>query len=156
MAVAIELCRTCGFDIPLDTGGCPTCNGRAPAPSGRVARKAAMGALPARSVHRLPTTRPRKDVVLPPVRPARAARSALSFTSSLALFTLLAAAATWLSTQPRFVLQLPAGTTDLLDRITTISATASLVGLGLGIAAMLEWCTRTAWLKLTARRRARS
>jgi hypothetical protein len=156
MAVAIELCRTCGFDIPLDAGECPGCTGRAPTAPPLAARQAAGLALPTRSVHRLPRTRPRKDAVTRPVGPARAARSAFSFTSSLALFTLVAAAATWLSTQPRFVLQLPAGTTDLLDRVTTVSATASLVGLGLGIAAMLEWCTRAAWLKLAARRRARS
>ena len=152
MAVAIELCRTCGFDIPLDSGECPGCAGRTPAAPPLAARQAAGIALPTRSVHRLPTTRPRKEAA-PPVGPARAARSALSFTSSIALFTLVAAAATWLSRQPRFVLAVPSGTTDLLDRVTTISATASLVGLGLGVAAILEWCTRAAWRKLTARRR---
>lgn len=152
MAVAIELCRTCGFDIPVDASECPGCTGRSPAAPRLAARQAAGIALPTRSVHRLPTTRPRKGPARP-VGPARAARSALWFTSSLALLTLVAASASWLSTQPRFVLALPSGTTDLLDRITTISATASLVGLGLGVAAILEWCTRAVWLKLAARRR---
>ena len=150
MAVAIEVCRTCGFDIPLDEDGCPGCAGRPVAP--RVAARQAGYALPTRSVRRLPSTRPRKAVA-GPVGQARAARSVFSFTSTLVLVTLLAGAASWLSTQPRFVLQLPAGTTDLLERVTTVSATASLVALGLGVAAMLEWCTRAAVSALVARRR---
>jgi hypothetical protein len=149
MASVIELCRTCGFDIPADDDGCPTCTDRRPTPLNRAALQAAGLALPTRSVRRLPSTRPRREPR--PRGRARAARSAFSFTTALALCTFAAAALTWLSTQPRFVLQVPAGTTDWLDHVTTLSATASLVAFGLGVAAVVEWCVRSAFHALRAR-----
>jgi hypothetical protein len=140
MAPVIELCRTCGFDVPADAHRCPACAGR-PAPT-RAARQVAGLALPTRSVRALPGTRP-----VPPVRPlgrARAARSAFSFTTALALITFATAGLTWLSTQPSIVLQVPSGTTELLDHVTTISATASVVAFVLGLVAMAEWTVRAA------------
>ena len=151
MALVIELCRTCGFDIPVDSGECPGCAGRSPVAPPRAARQVAGLALPTRSVRRVPSLRPGVEAA-PPVGPARAARSAFSFTSTLTILAVVAACAAWASTQPRFVLQVPAGTTEVLDRVAETAAVGSLVALGLGVALLLEWCTRATWAAWRSRR----
>ena len=80
MGQVIELCRTCGFDIPADADHCPACE-RIPAPLSLAARQVAGMALPTRSVHALPSTRPRRYREPAPIGPARAARSAFSYTT---------------------------------------------------------------------------
>ena len=142
MAV-IELCRTCGFDIPADADHCPACE-RIPAPPSLAARQVAGLALRTRSVHTLPTVRPRRDHVVHPIGPARAARSAFSYTSTLVLVTLTAAGLAWLAGQPSFVLQVPQGIAGLLDDITIVSATASIAALAIGLVALVAWCLRSA------------
>lgn len=140
MGPVIELCRSCGFDIPSDAGVCPGCQ-PASAPS-RAARQVAGYALPTRSVHKLPTTAARPEHAPPPMGRARTARSAFSFTTAFALFTFTAAGLAWLADQPRFVLQLPSGTGDLLDDLTRTFAIASVVALALGLVATVVWCVR--------------
>ena len=142
MGQVIELCRTCGFDIPADSDRCPGC---APvsAPS-LAARQAAGLALPTRSVHRLSHVRPRPEREERPLGRAEAARSAFSFTTTLVAITLTAAGLAWLAGQPRFVLQVPSGTIERLDSITTFSATASIAALLFGLVAMVVWCVRAA------------
>ncbi len=155
MASVIELCRTCGFDVPADGHGCPTCAGRAIAAPSLAARQVAGMALPTRSVRALSHTPPRPPAPAPLGR-ARAARSAFSFTTTCALITFAAAGLTWLSTRPMVVLEVPTGTTELLDKVTTVSATASVVALGLGMAALAEWCIRAGFRALRSARAARS
>ena len=101
----------------------PRLRARRAAPS-RAARQVAGLALPTRSVHALPATRPRREHDVRPVGPARAARSAFSFTTTLILLTLAVAGLAWLASQPRFVLQVPDGTAGVLDDITIVSAAA--------------------------------
>jgi hypothetical protein len=142
MALLIELCRTCGFDIPADEGDCPVCARGAQRPS-RAAQQVAGVALPTRSVRRLPHTRPRAEPAGPLGR-ARAARSAFSFTASLALLTFVAAGISWVLGRPSLVLRVPPGITERLDVLTTIAATASVVAMVVGVVAMLAWCVRAA------------
>jgi hypothetical protein len=145
----IELCRTCGFDIPADADRCPGCVPEA-GPS-LAARQAAGLALPTRSVHALPRVAPRHEPIERPLGKAQAARSAFSFTTTLVLVTLSAAGLAWLASQPQFVLQVPDGTVNRLDTVTTFSALASVAALLVGLVAMAVWCVRAA--ALTMRRR---
>jgi hypothetical protein len=148
MALLIELCRTCGFDIPADEGDCPVCARGAPRPS-RAAQQVAGLALPTRSVRRLPTTRPRREPA-PPLGRARAARSAFSFSTAFALITFAAAGLSWLSGRPSLVLRVPPSTTARLDDLTTLAATASVVAMVVGVVAMLAWSARAAARALIA------
>ena len=155
MGQVIELCRTCGFDIPADADRCPGC-APAAAPS-LAARQVAGFALPTRSVHALPHVPPRREADPRPIGKARAARSAFSFTTALALITFSAAGLAWLARQPRFVLKVPAGTGDRLDDIATLSATAAVAALLIGLLAMAWWCVRAAvrtWRRRGVRRSA--
>jgi hypothetical protein len=113
-------------------------------------------ALPTRSVHSLPTVRPRAEAPARPLGRARAARSAVSVTSTLAALTILAAALTWVVQQPQFVLQVPHGTEDRLDDATFYLAAASVAVMLIGLVAMVVWCLRAAGRaarQLVARRR---
>jgi hypothetical protein len=136
----IERCRTCGFDVPTDVARCPGCE--APAVPSRAAYQVVGLALPTRSVHPIPHLRARTEPDLHPVAPAHAARSAFSFTTTLVLVTLAAAALTWLAGQPRFVLAVPEGTVDVLDDITTASATAAVAVMLIGLLALVVWSVR--------------
>jgi len=136
----IERCKTCGFDVPADTGRCPGCE--VPAAPSRAAYQVAGLALPTRSVHALPRLRPRAEPPAQPLGPARTARSAFSFTTILVLVTLAAAALTWLASQPRFVLFVPEGTIDVLDDVTTASATAAVALMVIGLVALFVWSLR--------------
>jgi hypothetical protein len=145
----IELCRTCGFDIPADADRCPACR---PATGPALAARLVAGyALPTRSVHAVPHLRPRRTAAEHPLGQARAARSAFSFTTTLVLVTLTAAGLAWVAGQPRFVLQLPEGTVDRLDTVTTFSALASVAALVVGLLAMAGWCVRAAARTLRGR-----
>ena len=142
MGQVIELCRTCGFEIPADADRCRTC---VPAADPSLAARQVAGiALPTRSVHALPNVRPRRAPVERPLGRARAARSAFSFTTTLALVTIAAGGLAWLASQPQFVLQVPAGTVDRLDTFTRFSALASVAALLVGLLALAVWCVRAA------------
>jgi hypothetical protein len=112
-------------------------------------------ALPTRSVRPLPHTPPAREPAARPIGRARAARSAFSFASAFALMTFAAAGLAWLSEQPRFELQVPEGTAGLFESITTVTAVASVVTLGIGLAALVVWCVRAtaAFLRASAHRR---
>jgi hypothetical protein len=142
MGQVIDLCRTCGFDIPADAGSCPACK-RATEPT-RAARQVAGLALPTRSVHSLPTVPRRREPVTQPLGRAETARSAFSLTATLALCTFVVAGLAWVASQPRFVLTVPRATIDVLDDITTITATASIAALLIGLIAMVIWYARAA------------
>jgi hypothetical protein len=147
----IELCRSCGFEIPADARGCKACAPAPPPP--RAARQAAALALPTRSVHALPATPARPEPPRPLGR-ARAARSAFSFTTALVLLTFGAAGLAWVAEQPRFVLAIPDGTSDALDHLTTLAAQASVAGLLAGLAASAVWCVRAVAHAVRVRRAA--
>ena len=154
MAV-IDRCRTCGFDIPTDVERCRGCD--EPVAPSRAAHQVAGLALPTRSVHALPHVKPRPEGPHQPLGPARTARSAFSLTTAFVVVTLAAAALAWIASQPRFVLAVPDGTLDLLDDITTASATASIAALLIGLVALLGWTLRASGraVRSTLSRRAR-
>ena len=109
-----------------------------------AARQVAGFALPTRSVHALANVPPRREPDPRPIGKARAARSAFSFTTALALITFAAASLAWVARQPRFVLEVPTGTSDRLDHIAALSATGAVAALLLGLVAMAAWCVRAA------------
>jgi hypothetical protein len=109
-----------------------------------AARQVAGFALPTRSVHRLSRISPRREVDDRPLGEARAARSAFSFTVTLLAVTLAAAGLAWVAGQPQFVLQVPSGTAERLDALTTASAAASVAMLVIGLLAMVGWTLRAA------------
>ena len=149
----IELCRTCGFHIPAGADRCPGCTPISE-PS-LAARQVAGLALPTRSVHALSHVSPGREVEPRPIGRARVARAAFSFATALALITLWAWGLTWLASQPRFVLEVPDGTVDLLEDIGRLAAVASIVGLSVGLCAMVAWCVRASvrsWQRRAFRR----
>lgn len=149
MGQVIERCRTCGFDIPLDAGACPGC-ARVAAPP-LAARQAAGQVLPTRSVHRVRAVRPRTAAPVRPMGRARAARSAFSFTTALALMTFAAAGLRRLVGHPQLVLQVPEGTASFFEDLTTATATASVVAFAIGVVALAVWCLRATGHVLRAR-----
>ena len=68
--------------------------------------------------------------------------SAFSFTTALVVVTFAVASLTWLASRPRFVLTIPDGTVDFLDRLTTMAATAAVAAFSIGVVAMLAWTVR--------------
>jgi len=137
----IELCRRCGFDIPADAEWCPSCGRDDEAPS-LAARQVAGLALPTRSVHPLPTTPPEREWVPRRVGPARGARAAFAYTSTLALVALLGVGLGWVARLERYVLALPRGTAERIDDLTLAATWASVIGLAVGLAALATWCIR--------------
>jgi hypothetical protein len=114
-------------------------------------------ALPTRSVHALSHVSPGREVEPTPIGRARFARAAFSFASALALITLWAWGLIWLASQPRFVLEVPDGTVDLLEDLGRLAAMASIVGLSVGVCAMVAWCVRASvrsWQRRAFRRAA--
>ena len=101
---------------------------RAAAPCGLAASRRR-----ARSVGRAPPGRPSPS---PPLS---------------ALLTFAAAGLAWLASRPRFVLQVPDGTVDLLDDITVLAARASVAAFVIGLAAMVLWCVRAAAVRMRSR-----
>jgi hypothetical protein len=93
-------------------------------------------------VHPLPHVRPLAAHEVPPLGPARAARSAFSFTTALVIVTFAIATLTWLASLPPVVLTIPDGTVDLLDRVTTWAAAASVTAMLIGLVAMVVWTLR--------------
>ena len=118
---------------------------RPPRQPSRAARQVAGLALPTRSVHALPDRAAlAASVATEPLGRARAARSAFSFTTALALLT-FAAAGLDVAREPAALRAAGAeGTADLLDDITTASATASVAACAIGLVAMVVWCVRAA------------
>lgn len=144
MAHVIELCRSCGFEIPDDASSCPGC-----APDGDVtptlaALQAAGLALPTRSVHSLPTTRARRDVTREPVGSPVVTRTLLAVSSLFAVASALTLLLGWVVSLDRLVLEFPADTSGrLYDGALVLAwiAMGTLAGAVLGLA---TWCVRWA------------
>lgn len=150
MGQVIEHCGRCGFDIPADAECCPGCGRDDEAPS-LAARQVAGLALPTRSVHPLPTTPPQRERVPRRVGPARGARSAFAYTSLLLLVALLGAGLGWVARLDRYVLALPHGTAERIDDLTVAATWASVIGLGVGLAALATWCIRRLGVRIARR-----
>jgi hypothetical protein len=138
----IELCGRCGFDIPADEDGCPGCTATAAPAAPRAARQVAGLALPTRSVQALPATRSKRERPVPTVGPADGARSAFGYTTLILLVTLGLAGLGWAARLDRFVRAVPEGTSERLDDLVVIGTWAALVGLAVGMLAMLAWSVR--------------
>ena len=148
----IELCRRCGFDIPVDAAdGCPGCAGLAVRPPSLAARQIAGQALPSRSVRPLPATRPRRLHPADDIGPADGARSAFGYATLFLLLTLGAALLGWAARLQRFVPALPDGTAERFDAVAEITTLAALAGLAVGVLAMASWCVRRLRVALARR-----
>lgn len=152
MGQAIELCRRCGFDIPGGAECCPGCGRHDEAPS-LAARQVAGLALPTRSVHRLPTTRPRREPRPRSIGPARGARSAFAYTSLFVLVALLGAGLGWVARLERVALTLPHGTAERIDHLTVAVTWASLIAMTVGLLALAAWSVRRISVALARRHR---
>lgn len=144
MAHVIELCRSCGFEIPVDAPHCPGC-----APDGDVTPKlaalqAAGLALPTRSVHSLPNTPARRDVSRDPVGSPVVTRTLLAVSSLFAVASALTLLLGWVVSLDRLALEIPADTAGrLYDGALVLAwiAMGTLAGAALGLA---TWCLRWA------------
>ena len=146
----IELCRHCGFDIPGDADRCPWC---APAAPSLAARQVAGLALRTRSVHPLQAIPPRRERAARSLGPADGARSAFGYTWLFVVLTLVGAGLSWTARLDRFVLSLPAGTSDFMGRLAEVTGWASIVALAVGLVALAHWSVRRIGVA-RARRRA--
>jgi hypothetical protein len=147
----IELCRRCGFDIPVDADdGCPGCAGLISAPPSLAARRMAGEALPSRSVRTLPATRARR-LHADEIGPADGARSAFGYATLFLMLTLGAALLAWAARLQRFVPTLPEGTAERLDDLAELTTWAALAGVVIGVLAMVAWCIRRVRVALARR-----
>lgn len=150
MGKVIELCRQCGFDIPRDAEHCPWC--RAADDPCLAARQVAGLALRTRSVHPLSAIRSRREDPEPTLGPADSARSVFGYTWLFVVIALVGAALSWTARLDRFELTLPDGTADRIDTLAELAAWASVVGLVVGLVAMVEWSIRRLVATRTLRR----
>jgi hypothetical protein len=147
MTTTIELCRTCGYEIPGDAPGCTACG--PPVVPSHAARQVAGLALPTRSTHVLPTTRPAKVRQRRPLGRATVARELVAYTSLLVLLALAAALGAWAARLDRVVLEVPTSLAPTLERAAVGLAAAAAVGAALSAVAALVWCVRWTWRSLT-------
>jgi hypothetical protein len=144
----IQLCSRCGFDIPADAVVCPQCGPADTAAPSLAARQVAGVALPTRSVRELPTTRPRRELPPSEVPPAVGARTVFAYTWVLVVVALLGALLARLARLDRYVSALPDGTAEWFDDLTVMATLGSVIGLVVGLVAMVVWCVRRAVLEI--------
>lgn len=155
MGPVIELCRRCGFHIPVDADTCPECLPEREQVPSLAARQVAGLALPTRSVRRLPRTPPRRDPAPRAVTPAVGARTVFAYTWVLVVVALLGALLAWVARLDRYVSALPNGTAEWLDEITITATLGSVIGLVIGLVAMVGWCIRRVAIEVKRRQRDR-
>ena len=140
MGQVIELCSRCGFDIPADADGCPSCHPDA-APALAALQVAGL-ALPTRSAHRVPHLRPRRERVERPVRTTGTARAAFGYAFLFIAIALLAASWGWAAGLERFVLAVPNGTVERLADLAELATWASIVVAAAGLVALAAGAVR--------------
>ena len=120
-----------------------------------AARQVAGQALPTRSVRRLPRTPPRRDAEPRSVEPAVGARTVFAYTWVLVVIALAGALLAWVARLSRYVRTLPNGTAEWLDELAIIATLGSVIGLVIGLLAMVAWCIRRVAIEVRRRQRAR-
>lgn len=153
MRVVIEQCSRCGFHIPADADGCPECRDDLAVVPSLAARQVAGFALPTRSVQRLSSIRPRREVDERPVPPAVGARTAFAYSWALVAVALLGGLLAWVARLDRYVTALPNGTAEWFDDLAVMATLGSVIGLAVGLAAMVLWTVRRLVMAATRRRR---
>lgn len=109
-------------------------------------------ALPTRSVHRLPATRPRRERgTRRPLGRARAARGLAAATSTLVLLAVGAAGASWLLGRQALAHRLPESLAATFGSASVILAVAATAGAALTVLAAVVWSLRWAWHRATRR-----
>jgi hypothetical protein len=151
----IELCRRCGFHVPVGAEACPECGPDREQVPTLAARQVAGLALPTRSVRRLPRTPPRRDPEPRAVEPAVGARTAFAYTWVLVVVAVAGALLAWVARLSRYVSALPRGTAEWLDELAIIATLGSVIGLAIGLVAVVLWCIRRIAIEVTRRRRDR-
>jgi hypothetical protein len=146
----IRPCGRCGFDIPLDAPDCPTCE-RDAVPT-LPALQVAGVALPTRSLHRLPTTAPRRERSRRRrLGQANGARSAFGYATLLIALALLGVTSSWVAGLERFALTVPAGTVEGITDATELATWAAVIAAAAGLVAMTVWCLQRAAVNLVHR-----
>ncbi|MEQ1787161.1 MAG: hypothetical protein ABL966_08925 [Acidimicrobiales bacterium] len=149
----IEHCGRCGFHIPVDAGECPECWADLAVVPPLAALQVAGYALPTRSVQRLSSIRPRREVDERPVPPAVGARAAFAYSWVLVAVALLGGLLAWVARLDRYVTALPSGTAEWFDDLAVMATLGSVIGLAVGLAAMAVWSIRHLARAATRRRR---
>lgn len=155
MGPVIQLCSRCGFHIPLGADACPECGADDEQEPCLAARQVAGLALPTRSVRRLPQTPPRHDPEPRAVEPAVGARTVFAYTWVLVVITLVGGMLAWVARLDRYVTTLPNETAEWLDEVAVMAALGSVIGLVIGLGAMVVWCIDRVAIEVTRRRRDR-
>jgi len=145
----IELCSRCGFDIPVDAPDCPTC-ARDAEPTWAALQVAGL-ALPTRSLHRLPTTAPRRARNRRRPGPAHGARSAFGYATLLIALALVGTASDWMTGVERFVFAVPSGTVEWIAEATELATWAAVIAAGVGLIAVAVWCVQRVAVGLARR-----
>jgi hypothetical protein len=110
-------------------------------------------ALPTRSVHRLPATRPRRERgARRPLGRARAARALATATSTLVLLAVGAAGASWALERQSLAHRVPESLAPTFRTAAMLLAAAAVVGLALSAVAAVGWALRWAWRRITPAR----
>lgn len=155
MGPVIQLCTRCGFHIPLGADACPECGPDRQEEPGLAARQVAGLALPTRSVRRLPQTPPRRDPEPRAVEPAVGARTVFAYTWVLVVIALVGALLAWVARLDRYVSALPSRTAEWLDELAIMATLGSVIGLVIGLVAMVAWCIGRVAVEITRRQRDR-
>jgi len=155
LGTVIELCRRCGFDIPVGADGCPGCGAERVEAERLAARQLAGLALPTRSVRSLPNTPPQHVAEPPPVTPAVGARTVFAYTWLLTVVAVLGGLLAWVANLDRYVSALPQGTAAWFEEIAVMATVGSIIGLVLGFVAMGWWCVRRVSIAILRHRRTR-
>jgi hypothetical protein len=151
LGTVIQLCSRCGFDIPPNATVCPECGPDVAAVPSRAARQVAGADLPTRSVWPLPHTSPARDLQPREVTPAVGARTAFAYTWVLVVVALVGALLAHLARLDRYVSSLPNGTAEWFEDLTVMATLGSVIGLVVGLVAMVVWCIRRVVIEVTRR-----
>jgi hypothetical protein len=109
-------------------------------------------ALRTRSVHPLPAIAPRREHTAVPVGRADGARSAFGFTSLFLAIALLGVVLRWATRLERVEPTVTAGTVHRIDQLAELGAWGSVIGLAVGLLALVQWSARRVSATLARRR----
>jgi hypothetical protein len=123
----VELCRRCGFHLPVGQRDCPAC--ATPAPS-LAARQVAGLELPTRSVHPQPRLRPNRELYLRRTR-RRIGHDLFAFATLLGALALVCWTASFFAGIERIEVQLHDGTAARLGDAARMLGWATLALLAL-------------------------
>ncbi len=89
------------------------------------------------------------------MEPAFAARTVFAYTWVLVVIALVGGLLAWVAGLDRYVSALPSGTAEWLDELAIMATVGSVIGLVIGLIAMVAWCIGRVACEITRRQRDR-